>query len=68
VFFHAARRNVRCNQGFDERLHRCDKPLPVWDVLVFLRETFFRCWNEFKRAAHSPDKTSYYRGLAAAQF
>jgi len=32
-------------------------------ALAFLRETFFRCWNEFKRTAHNPDKASYYRGL-----
>ena len=29
----------------------------------FLRETFFRCWNEFKRTRTAPDKASYYRGL-----
>ncbi len=29
----------------------------------FLRQTFFRCWNEFKRTTASPDKASYYRGL-----
>jgi hypothetical protein len=29
----------------------------------FLRETFFRCWNEFKKTAWNPDKASYYRGL-----
>ena len=29
----------------------------------FLRETFFRCWNEFKRTTTNPDKASYYRGL-----
>ena len=29
----------------------------------FLRETFFRCWNEFKRTRTNPDKASYYRGL-----
>ncbi len=29
----------------------------------FLRETFFRCWNEFKRTTASPDRASYYRGL-----
>jgi hypothetical protein len=32
-------------------------------ALAFLRETFFRCWNEFKRTALQPDKASYYRGL-----
>ena len=32
-------------------------------VLSFLRETFFRCWNEFKRTTWNPDKASYYRGL-----
>ncbi|MEI6607214.1 MAG: DUF2786 domain-containing protein [Verrucomicrobiota bacterium] len=29
----------------------------------YLRETFFRCWNEFKKTAWKPDKASYYRGL-----
>ena len=29
----------------------------------YLRETFFRCWNEFKKSAWNPDKASYYRGL-----
>jgi hypothetical protein len=29
----------------------------------FLRETFFRCWNEFKRTRTDPDKASYYRGI-----
>ncbi|MFM2243227.1 MAG: hypothetical protein RLZ97_2082 [Verrucomicrobiota bacterium] len=29
----------------------------------YLRQTFFRCWNEFKRTRPNPDKTSYYRGL-----
>jgi hypothetical protein len=29
----------------------------------FLRQTFFRCWNEFKRNHANPDKASYYRGL-----
>jgi hypothetical protein len=29
----------------------------------FLRETFFRCWNEFKKCHADPDKASYYRGL-----
>ena len=29
----------------------------------FLRQTFFRCWNEFKRTRPNPDKASYYRGL-----
>jgi hypothetical protein len=29
----------------------------------FLRQTFFRCWNEFKTTAWNPDKASYYRGL-----
>lgn len=32
-------------------------------VFHFLRETFFRCWNEFKRSTDSPDRKSYYRGL-----
>ena len=32
-------------------------------VFHFLRGTFFRCWNEFKRTTHNPDKKSYYRGL-----
>ena len=32
-------------------------------ALSYLRETFFRCWNEFKRTTVSPDKASYYRGL-----
>lgn len=32
-------------------------------VFHFLRETFFRCWNEFKRTTVSPDRKSYYRGL-----
>jgi hypothetical protein len=32
-------------------------------VFHFLRETFFRCWNEFKRATTCPDRKSYYRGL-----
>jgi hypothetical protein len=32
-------------------------------VFHFLRETFFRCWNEFKRTTASPDRKSYYRGL-----
>ena len=32
-------------------------------VLSYLRETFFRCWNEFKRTTWNPDKASYYRGL-----
>lgn len=32
-------------------------------ALTFLRETFFRCWNEFKRDTFKPDKASYYRGL-----
>ena len=32
-------------------------------ALSFLRETFFRCWNEFKRSAWNPDRGSYYRGL-----
>jgi hypothetical protein len=32
-------------------------------VFHFLRETFFRCWNEFKRSTSSPDRKSYYRGL-----
>jgi hypothetical protein len=29
----------------------------------FLRQTFFRCWNEFKTTRTNPDKASYYRGL-----
>ena len=29
----------------------------------YLRQTFFRCWNEFKKTAWNPDKASYYRGL-----
>lgn len=29
----------------------------------YLRQTFFRCWNEFKRTHGKPDKASYYRGL-----
>lgn len=32
-------------------------------ALSFLRQTFFRCWNEFKKTAWNPDKASYYRGL-----
>jgi len=32
-------------------------------ALTFLRETFFRCWNEFKKTAWNPDRASYYRGL-----
>lgn len=32
-------------------------------VFHFLRETFFRCWNEFKKTTASPDRKSYYRGL-----
>lgn len=32
-------------------------------VFHFLRETFFRCWNEFKKTTVSPDRKSYYRGL-----
>jgi hypothetical protein len=32
-------------------------------ALSFLRQTFFRCWNEFKRTAWKPDRGSYYRGL-----
>ena len=32
-------------------------------VFHFLRETFFRCWNEFKRTTVCPDRKSYYRGL-----
>lgn len=34
-------------------------------ALSFLRATFFRCWNEFKRSALCPDRVSYYRGLYA---
>ncbi len=29
----------------------------------YLRQTFFRCWNDFKRTHANPDKASYYRGL-----
>jgi hypothetical protein len=29
----------------------------------YLRQTFFRCWNEFKKTHANPDKASYYRGL-----
>lgn len=32
-------------------------------VFHFLRETFFRCWNEFKRSTGCPDRKSYYRGV-----
>jgi hypothetical protein len=32
-------------------------------VFHYLRQTFFRCWNEFKRVHANPDKASYYRGL-----
>ena len=32
-------------------------------VFHFLRETFSRCWKEFKVAASFPDRKSYYRGL-----
>ena len=32
-------------------------------ALSYLRETFFRCWNEFKKTAWNPDRASYYRGL-----
>ncbi len=32
-------------------------------ALSFLRKTFFRCWNEFKKTAWNPDRASYYRGL-----
>ena len=32
-------------------------------VFHYLRQTFFRCWNEFKRVHADPDKSSYYRGL-----
>lgn len=32
-------------------------------ALSFLRETFFRCWNEFKKTTWNPDRASYYRGL-----
>jgi hypothetical protein len=32
-------------------------------VFNFLRETFFRCWNEFKHTANKADRKSYYRGL-----
>jgi len=32
-------------------------------VFHFLRETFSRCWNEFKVSASTPDRKSYYRGL-----
>ncbi len=29
----------------------------------FLRQTFFQCWNEFKKLHEKPDRKSYYRGL-----
>jgi hypothetical protein len=29
----------------------------------YLRQTFFRCWNEFKKVHPNPDRASYYRGL-----
>jgi hypothetical protein len=32
-------------------------------VFNYLRQTFFRCWNEFKKSHANPDKASYYRGL-----
>ena len=32
-------------------------------VFQFLRGTFFRCWNEFKKTTPNPDRKSYYRGL-----
>lgn len=32
-------------------------------VFHFLRENFFRCWNEFKRSALKAERKSYYRGL-----
>ncbi len=32
-------------------------------ALSFLRKTFFRCWNEFKKTAWDPDRASYYGGL-----
>ena len=32
-------------------------------VFHYLRQTFFRCWNEFKKTHANPDKASYYRGL-----
>ena len=32
-------------------------------VFHFLRETFFRCWNVFKRLTLKPERKSYYRGL-----
>ena len=32
-------------------------------ALSYLRQTFFRCWNEFKKTAANPDRASYYRGL-----
>jgi len=32
-------------------------------VFHFLRQTFFRCWNEFKITTTCPDRKSYYRGL-----
>ena len=32
-------------------------------AVSFLRKTFFRCWNEFKKTAWDPDRASYYRGL-----
>ena len=32
-------------------------------VFHFLRNTFLRCWNEFKTTGSFPDRKSYYRGL-----
>ena len=32
-------------------------------VFHFLRQTFFRCYNEFKVIVPDPDRKSYYRGL-----
>ena len=32
-------------------------------VFHFLRETFSRCWKEFKVSASTPDRKSFYRGL-----
>lgn len=32
-------------------------------VFHFLRQTFFRCWNEFKTTTKTPDRRSFYRGV-----
>ena len=32
-------------------------------VFHFLRQSFSRCWNEFKSNANLPHRKSYYRGL-----